>query len=458
MIPALCHKLRAFIRCESGSVTHFAAVLTVVITLFAGFAVDPTNAWRHRNILRTAADATSRAGVIELSKLSSTTLDAETKADLRDDLLELANANLLAVSRDIAITSSDILFGTWDSDTSSFTETDTQVDAVQVTATRSAQNSSPVPTFFLRLASRDNWNIQEISIAAIEQECALADIATNGMVEMTSNNAIYNSFCFYGGSGIKLSNHNTFSDNSAMYVPSLDDVQLPSSSSMDTIVGRGTSESSASLTYGDVIQESDSLAPNLPDIDVVSLNYLNPYYSEMPSYINTSAAVIEISAKNVRYTSFTPGRIYQVNCGGADGSKAQFFAGAVVSEVVIVAECNLQLGNGSIFEDVVLVTSSTENKSVYGANGVQLGKDDSCADGGGVLIYTAGDVSSAANLQAYGAEIYSLGEVQLAAQANGINGIAIHADGDVKISAQATLGTCKDSSDTNISSVFRIVQ
>ncbi len=82
----------------------------------------------------------------------------------------------------------------------------------------------------------------------------------------------------------------------------------------------------------------------------------------------------------------------------------------------IAAACNLQLGNSSVFEDVVIMTTSTTNKSVYGANGVQLGKDDVCVGGGRVAICTASDVSSASGLIIYGAEVFALGEVQIAAQ------------------------------------------
>ncbi len=427
-----------FIRDEGGMVTHLALVVLILVLLFSGMSLDSSNAWRTRYILQTAADAAAHAASMELPD----------EDEALEAALELATANLPGSANENAITSGDVVFGNWDSDSSTFTASGTPTNAVRVTATRSSEGANAVPTFFLQLVGQESWNIQVEAIGyRSSEDCNDPDISTNGIFDFSSNSDFYNAFCVEAADGIDLNNNNEFDDDNIIYVDDFDDIDFPGSVSMATIVGRGTASSSATLTYADILEEKSGIsAPYVSDIDTLADNYLNPYYEDQPSYINTAAAVITIDADDVKYTSFTPGRIYEVECGGSAGNKAQVYNGAAVSEVVIVSECKFQIGTEAILEDVVLVSRDTSNKSVYAASKVQLGADDGCTDGGGVSIYTAGDFTSASQLEVYGTYISAVGEVQLAAQSDSIEGIAIDANGDVTVSAQAQFGSCKDSS------------
>ncbi len=277
------------------------------------------------------------------------------------------------------------------------------------------------------------------------EDCASVDVSTNSVFSITSNNDFYNGFCVKAAGGIDLNNNNYFDDDVILYVADFADIGFNGSNNMSTIVGRGTSDSSASLTYGDIFETTNEFTSvTTTEVEAMATNYLNAYWDGQPSYINTAASVIQVRAKDVKYTSFAPGRIYEVLCGGSNGNKAQFFNNSVVNDIVMVADCKIQLGKGSVFEDVILVSRDTSNKSVYAASKVQLGADDSCAAGGGVAIYAAGDFTSAAKLEVYGASITTLGEVQIAASADAIEGLTIRAVGDVTFSAQAQFGSCKD--------------
>lgn len=438
-----CPAMERFRKDEAGTMTHFAMMVLVITLFFSGMSVDSTNAWRVRNQLQTAADATAHAAVIELADAGSSEIDATAQNTIRAAVIGLANANLLGDNQNSAITNADITFGTWDFDAGTFTLSTSGVNAVRVMANRNTASGNALGTMLLRLGGMQSWNIQTESVAAMtEGGCVSASIATNGEFEITSNNTVYNDFCIFGADGIKLSNNNTFSDDAALVVPDFSQINWPGSVGMGTVVGRGTAESSATLTYADVFETGSGLTPTIPAAASMATNYLNPYYSDQPSYINPSASVITIRAKDVKYTSFQAGRIYEVECGGSKGSKAQFFAGAAVSEVVIVSECKIQLGNNSTFEDVVLVSTDTGSNSVKASNGIRLGADDSCAAGGEVLIYTAGEFNSASGLELYGATIYAEGMVHIAAQSNGVEGVNIYAEDDIKFSAQASLGGC----------------
>ncbi|MBZ0130862.1 MAG: hypothetical protein K8F59_17325 [Rhodobacteraceae bacterium] len=438
--------------------THFAVMVLIITLFFGGMSVDSTNAWRVRSQLQTAADATAHAAVIELQKAGSSDVDTNAQNTIRAAVIDLANANLMGDNQNSAITAANITFGIWDFDAGTFTQSTSNVNAVRVVANRNAASGNALGTMLLRIGGMQSWNIQTESIAAMtEGGCVAANIATNGEFEITSNNAVYNDFCIFGANGVKLSNNNTFSNDAALVVPDFSMISWPSSVGMSSVVGRGTAESSATLTYGDVFETGTGLTPTIPSAATMAASFLNPYYADQPSYINPSASVITIRAKDVKYTNFQAGRIYEVECGGSNGSKAQFFAGSTVSEVVIVSECNMQFGNGSVFEDVVLVSTDTGNKSVYGANGVRLGTDDGCATGGEVVIYAGGDFDSASGLELYGATIYAEGEMHISAQSNGIEGLNLYANGDIKFSAQASLGLCPNGLNSTETS-FRLVR
>ena len=431
-------RLADFASDEGGMITHLALVVMLIVILFSGLSLDSNNAWREKLALQVAADAAAHAAAMELPSTSNA-LEAA---------LELAQANLTGGSID-AINEDTIEFGKWDEDAQTFTATLSTPNAVRVTASRANATANPLPTFLLRYAGLASWNIEVQSIAyRSTDECAVANITTNGEFSMTSNNDFYGDFCIAAAGGVSLENGNEFDDDNRIYVESFADIDWPGSVSMSTVVGRGTDDSSAGLTYANIFEERSGIsAPYVSDIETLADNYLDPYYDGQPDYINTSAAVIQIAAKNVKYTSFIPGRIYEVVCGSGNGDKAQFYKESEVSEVVVVSECKIQLGKESSFEDVVLVSRDTGNKSVYAASKVRLGEDDDCAAGGGVTIYAGGDFTSASKLESYGATISAAGDVQVAAKNNGTAGITIYADGDVDFTAKAQFGTCSGEDD-----------
>jgi len=444
----LASNTSAFMRDERGLVTHLALVVTILVLIFGGMALDTSNARLTRSVLQTAADAAAQAGILDLPDQATALTSA----------LEIANSNLTGASINSAITSERVAFGRWSERNQTFVATTTNPNAIKITATRSAANSNPVPTFLLKMAGFSSWNIETHSISFRDVECQTADISTNGTFSITSNNEFYNSFCV-SANEISLNNNNHFDDDNRFYVPSFSDITFNGGTSMASIIGRGTDNSDAGLTYADIVEESTDYASSYTmDVDTLGDFFLDPSFADQPSYINTSAAVIQIAAKNVKYTSFIPGRIYEVTCGGSDGTKAQFFNGAVVQQIVMVSECKIQIGTTSVLEDVILVSRDTSNKSVYAASKVQLGTNDACAEGGGVKIYAAGDFSSAAKLEAYGAFISTVGSVSIAAKSGGIAGIEIQANGDVSFSAQASFGSCKTDENSSLELSYRLVE
>ncbi len=435
---------------ERGMVTHLALTVMILVLLFAGLSVDTSNARRIRGILQIAADSAAHAGVMALPN----------KQKALDAALELANDNLTEISSAIAVTSNSVEFGSWDKATKKFTLNGTPRDAVRVTARLSSANKHPVPTFFLRLAGLKSWNVAAQSVAfRSATQCETADISTGGRFELGSEGDFSNGFCVEAAGGVKMEERNRFDDDNKIYVKRLSDVQLPENTGMSTLVGRGTAKSSSTLTYGDIFDLKSPIAPAyVSNVVALADKYLDPVYAGQPSYINPSASVISINARDVKYTSFIPGRIYHVKCGENRGSKAQFYRGTEVSKVVLVSDCRIQLGKEASFQDVVMVSKSSSSKAVYAASEVKLGKDDSCGAGGGVSIYSAGGFTSASKLSANGLYISAVKDVKIAAKSDGIAGISIDAGGDVSFSAKASFGTCKNSFSSTAKVAYLLVK
>jgi len=429
-----------FVTDEGGMVTHLALVVLMIVLLFSGIAVDSTNAWRVKYILQTAADAAAHAAIMKLPD-ENAALDAA---------LELANDNLAPISSQSAITQDAVEFGNWNPDLRVFSTEETPINSVKVTATRSSANTvpNPLPTFFLRFSGFKNWDIQVKSVAYLSsQKCSSADISSNGIVAFNSENDFYNGFCVQAAQGLTLDTHNQFDDDNLLSVANTADVSFSGSESLSTNVGRGTSASSASLVYSDVIATKAGIsAPYTVDVAALAASYLDPYSNIQPSYINANSAVIQVNANDVKYTSFAPGRIYNVQCGETSGDTAQFFHGATLSEVVIISNCAINIGAESVLKDVVLISKASGNDSVYISEKVQLGAKDECASGGGVSIYSAGSTNSESNIEVNGVYISSVGTVDINADSDAIAGIAIDAGGNVTFDHTAQFGTCKDTS------------
>ncbi|MFQ5438195.1 MAG: TadG family pilus assembly protein [Paracoccaceae bacterium] len=437
MKPRFKRTIDGFLRDEDGMVTHFALTTLILVLIFSGMSLDTTNAWRTEFILQTAADAAARAAVLELPD-ENTALDAA---------LELATANLTSTSNTSAITLDRVTFGNWDAETEAFSTSETPTNAVLVTATRSSVAANALPTFLLRLVGFNSWNIEVQSIAyRSSQGCDNVDISANGTVSFAEDNDFYKGYCVEAATELVLADGNQFDDDNILYVESTGAINFSGGDGLSSVIGRGTSDSSATLIYSDIVQTKSLIsAPFVSDVSALATSYLDPYYESMPDYINTSSATITLDANDVETTNFQNGRIYEVLCGESEGSVAEIADDSEVSEVVIVSECSISVGANAELTDVVLVSLGPGGAdSVITGENVALGDADDCAEGGGVSIYAAGGVTLGSDVELNGVYVSSTGSVTVDSAEDGVHGVAIDADGDISFSATAAFGTCND--------------
>jgi hypothetical protein len=170
----------------------------------------------------------------------------------------------------------------------------------------------------------------------------------------------------------------------------------------------------------------------------------------IPSYIDPGMPVIPATNKvNFAAMNYLPGegRIYDIDCKG--NPTVNVPGGTTLSNVVIVIECNLSINPGSTLTNVVLASyklgngiDSLNHTNIAFDGSVQIGAPDNCAPGGGVQMYSAASVHLSSSSIIDGVQIVAAGDIELGAQALGINGISAQAGGDITLTANNMFGLC----------------
>lgn len=165
-LPSLLTKFfRGFLHNHQGNVLVLFGAGIGVIAGIAGLAIDMGNAYVLRGQLQRTADAAALAGVAQLP--------AETLARTR--ALEFADLNMPSANHGTVLASSDVVAGSWDSDTRTFTPAGAPVNALRIVAKRSQDNGNAAPTFFARILGVDSIDIEVSAVATTDSAaCILA--------------------------------------------------------------------------------------------------------------------------------------------------------------------------------------------------------------------------------------------------------------------------------------------
>jgi len=91
--------------------------------------------------------------------------------------------------------------------------------------------------------------------------------------------------------------------------------------------------------------------------------------------------------------------------------------------------------------------------------GLSIGRDDNCATGGGATLMTLGGFSAAASLNVFGGQILALGDIDFAANADGIQGASFVSYGMIDGTSNMNMGYCRNAGMENAyrANYFRMV-
>ncbi len=122
-------------------------------------------------------------------------------------------------------------------------------------------------------------------------------------------------------------------------------------------------------------------------------------------------------------------------------------ANSTITDVVIIAECEIKINAKATVTDAVLGSRSGGNGNISKANvgiaaNVQLGLPDNCAEGGGVQIFSNATIHTASTTAIDGVQLVAKGDIELGARDSGINGISAQSGNNITLTSNNQFGLC----------------
>ncbi len=178
-----------------GNVLIWVAIALPVIAGFAALAVDAAALRLMHAKLQATADAAASAGAPYLP-------DA---GNVRTVAQEYAVKNMSLAKHGTVLADSDIVFGSWDGVTNTFTAGGSPRNAVKVTTRRAQANGNPVQLFFARVLGFNESDVSAVAIAIRTggSECFEEGIIAGNQVIVGEDPTVPN-YCIYGRNGVSL--------------------------------------------------------------------------------------------------------------------------------------------------------------------------------------------------------------------------------------------------------------
>lgn len=421
MIHACIARARRFPAREGGAISVMNLFVIVIVAIFGGLAVDMAHLIQSKTQLQIAADTAAHAAIV--------TRDLGTAQEAREKALEIAYTNMPAARYGSILTAENIHFGTYDSATRTFTVDETSDEAVYVETTRLGNAANAVSVFLLQFIGYGQFDVVTTAVYSRDGRCMNDGWLSRTRVDAQSNNSFQEEFCLYSDYGVEVNNGNTFDPDTAIVTPTgIDGVTYPAN---------GFAQNPG---LENAIKEPGMMTLAILDkFDVIEANLTNGGTRFKRDYLPANATWQTIPAKkNMTPADFPAGGMYQVT--GCPGNKINF--NGTFSEVAIKVDCKIQFSNGSALEDVVLINMDTSADSIS-ASHVRLGRQNKpCSADGGAQLLLQGGFRAASGLQIYGSQILAQGDVNFAAQANGVKGASIVAKGEIDGTSLTDMSTC----------------
>ncbi|MCV2869255.1 Tad domain-containing protein [Defluviimonas sp. WL0002] len=430
--------LHRFAAGTGGAISVLSLQMLLCSLIIGGFAVDVGNAFQTRTQLQATADSAAHAAL--WSREWNSADAAKAKA------IEVAT-NMMPTSRyGNVLTADDIVFGSWDASTRTFTPDATSKAAVFVSTRRYASRNNSLGTWFLRLAGHDDFDIAAGSVfQTYVPNCAREGFMAEGRVDTQSNNRYLPGFCVHSQTHVEVNSNSVFETGSVVSMPDKNDLVKPNSG-FDTNIGlqQALRDGSYAIRVLDRVNQIKQGLLNPQDARFGIMNPDSPYYR---SYI-TSSTVITVTDpkgkgkdKPQLSDQFKTGYVHEYTCAG--GNNTITIDGSWFKEMALVTNCQVKLANGTILEDaVILTTNADKNNAVSDSQNVTLGKNDGCNDGGDVQIISSGTISMTSQVNFFGSQLISLANINLTAQTNGVEGISLVAGGEISATSNGTFGYC----------------
>jgi len=417
-----------FLYREDGGMTILGLYFFLFMAIFGAFAVDGMNISASQVHLQKAADQAAHAALYNMSYMGND----PAKADLaKEKAIEVVSATLPPARFGTSIEISDITFGQFDHATRAFTPDPTSTSAVMAETSFSRGRLNALNTFLFKLIGFDSFDITRRAVYETYQPgCLREGFLGEDIVAVNSNNNFANGFCIHSNTHVSLNNNNQFEAGTIVSMADLGTLDLPASGfTTNDGLKAALREGTMNLRILNRIEHMIALYSD-PDANVPGDT------PRLPHYIVDKAAKPEKllpKANKLETADLEEGKVYLVSC---KNKNVTIDANTTMRKVVIISDCDMTFGNGingSSFEDVMILTSSTSSTSISAPAALRVGAMDNCKDGGGAVIASLGGMKFASGIEMYGSQFLAKGPIEFTSNAVG--------EGSSLISGQTIYGT-----------------
>lgn len=426
--------IRAFMRQEEGGMTVLGLYFFIFMAIFGAFAVDGMNISASQVHLQKAADQAAHAALYNISYMGGDPADADAA---KEKAIEVVSATLPPARFGTSIEIDDIVFGTFDHATRVFTPDPTSTSAVMAQTSFTRGRANALNTYLFKLIGFDSFDITRQAVyETYRPGCLLEGFIADGIVDVQSNNNYSNGFCIHSNTHVSMNNNNSFEAGTIVSMEDLDNLDLPASG-FETNDGLQAALRQGTMNLRILSRIEHMIALYRDPTAVVPGDT-----PRLPDYIlDKTAPATQIKAKKLETGDIATGYVYDVACQGA---KLTIDANVTMRDVVIVTDCDISFSNGTLgssFEDVIILTSSVNVKSISSPAGLRVGRNDNCAAGGGVVVATLGGMSFVAGVEMYGSQFLALKNIEFNSNATG-EGSSLVAGGEINGTSNMDMALC----------------
>jgi Flp pilus assembly protein TadG len=425
-------RLRPFLKQTDGAMGVWGLILFLTICVIIGLTMDVANGYKVRSEMQVAADVAAHAALVSRIR------DGKDKAI--QNAVAVAAGNL-STAKGVggAVKASDVVFGHWNSDARVFTPDPSSTEAVMVTASRNKSRANGVETFLLSTVGLTSWDVRTNAVMETYRPgCLREGFVAEKMIDIQSNNGFEDGFCMHSNTSISINQNNYFEAGTIVSMPDLDNLQIAASGFKKN---NGLIEALRESFYKiRVLKRIDDIIKALKTGDLVALKGMSSGVPASTVEYVSNAIPLTVASCNVTMSNLTSGRIHIIDC------NSTLTLGGNFAKVAIVTSAPIRFSHGTVFEDAIIATESTDSMSLKGPSGnnnkVTFGKNDACAPGGGVQLVTKGGAHFAAGLNIYGSQILAAGSINFAANADGIEGVSMVSGDTVSGTSNMKMGYC----------------
>lgn len=152
-------QLRSYFTRRHGAMAVLVLVALIALLGMTAFAVDTGFLTLSKTTLRAAADSAALAA-------AGTMTQTDNLSEAREAALEYALNNVPDSYGEVLI-GDDVVFGQWDTNSQSFTPTESEVNAVKITLVRSHARGNPIGRFFALGSQGTEMSTQAVAVGAL---------------------------------------------------------------------------------------------------------------------------------------------------------------------------------------------------------------------------------------------------------------------------------------------------